>query len=76
MVQAYVMVEVGGGDAAGLLDAVLGVDHVKEAHIVAGEYDIIAEVEADEVRDVMSTVATAVRSLTGVADTRTYVCLD
>jgi DNA-binding Lrp family transcriptional regulator len=76
MVRAYVMVEVGGGDAAGLLDAVLGVDHVAEAHIVAGEYDIIAEVEADEVRDVMATVATAVRSLTGVADTRTYVCLE
>jgi DNA-binding Lrp family transcriptional regulator len=76
MVRAYVMVAVGGGDAAGLLDAVLGVDHVSEAHIVAGEYDIIAEVEADEVRDVMSTVATAVRSLTGVADTRTYVCLE
>lgn len=70
------MVNAGTSDAASLLDHVLAVDHVTEAHIVAGEYDIIAEVEAEEVSDVMATVATSVRSVDGVADTRTYVCLE
>lgn len=70
------MVDVGTSDTAGLLDAVLAVEHVAEGHIVAGEYDIIAEVEAEEVSEVMSTVATTVRNIDGVADTRTYVCLD
>lgn len=76
MVRAYVMIDAGAGDAADLVDAVLGVDHVGEAHVVAGDYDIIAEVEASEVSDVMSTVATAIRDIDGVTDTRTYVCLD
>ena len=75
MARAYVMVDAGSEDATGLLDAVLGVTHVGEAHVVAGDYDIIAEVEATEVGEVMSTVATALRGLDGVNDTRTYVCL-
>ena len=75
MVRAYVMIDVGAGDAAKLVDAVLGVTHVGEAHVVAGDYDIIAEVEAEEVGEVMSTVATAIRDIDGIDDTRTYVCL-
>ncbi len=70
------MVDAGASDAASLLDDVLAVAHVVEAHIVAGEYDVIAEVEAEEVSDVMATVATNVRAVDGVADTRTYVCLE
>ena len=75
MVRAYVMVDADAGDAAGLLDEVVAVGHVTEAHVVAGGHDIIAEVEAEEVGEVMSTVATTVRGIDGVADTRTYVCL-
>ena len=75
MVGAYVMIDAGAGDAAKLVDAVLGVTQVEEAHVVAGDYDIIAEVEAEEVGEVMSTVATAIRDIDGIDDTRTYVCL-
>ncbi|MFB6117934.1 Lrp/AsnC ligand binding domain-containing protein [Halosegnis sp.] len=75
MVRAYVMIDAGAGDAAALLDGVLAVDRVEEAHVVAGDYDIIAEVTAEEVGDVMSTVATTIRNIEGVTDTRTYVCL-
>jgi DNA-binding Lrp family transcriptional regulator len=49
---------------------------VEEAHIVAGQYDIIVEVTADEVYDVMHSVATGIRDLDGVADTRTYISLE
>jgi DNA-binding Lrp family transcriptional regulator len=76
MVRAYVMVEAGASDAASLLDEVLAVEHVTEAHVVAGEFDIIAEVNAGAVSDVMSTVATTIRGVEGVDDTRTYVCLE
>lgn len=76
MVRAYVMVEAGASDAASLLDDVLAVEKVTEAHVVAGEFDIIAEVNAEAVSDVMSTVATTIRGVEGVDDTRTYVCLD
>jgi DNA-binding Lrp family transcriptional regulator len=76
MVHAFVMVKVDSVDVGTVLDAVLGVDGVTEAHVVAGEFDIIAEVETEEVYDVLGTAATDVRSLEGVVDTKTYVALE
>jgi DNA-binding Lrp family transcriptional regulator len=76
MVHAFVMVKVDSVDAGTVLDAVLGVDGVTEAHVVAGDFDIIAEVETEEVYDVLGAAATDVRSLEGVVDTKTYVALE
>lgn len=70
------MVKAAGGDAEPLVDAVSALDHVREAHVVAGDYDVIAEVESDEVADLMHTVATDIRSMGEVVDTKTYVCLE
>jgi DNA-binding Lrp family transcriptional regulator len=76
MVHAFVMVKADSVDAASVLDAVLGVEGITEAHIVAGEFDIIAEVEAEEVYDVLGAAATEIRSIHGVVDTKTYVALE
>jgi DNA-binding Lrp family transcriptional regulator len=76
MVNAFMMVKTAAGKSQNLLDGVQDLDGVDEAHIVAGQYDIIAEVFGDEVNDVLQTVATQVRELEGVADTRTYICLE
>ena len=76
MVHAFVMVKTDSVGAETVLDAVLGVDGITEAHIVAGDFDIIAEVEAEEVYDVLGAVATDVRSIDGVVDTKTYVALE
>jgi DNA-binding Lrp family transcriptional regulator len=76
MVRAYIMVKTAAGKSEELLDGTTGIDGVLEAHIVAGQYDIIVEVEGEEVYDVMHSVATAIRELDGVVDTRTYICLE
>jgi DNA-binding Lrp family transcriptional regulator len=76
MVRAYIMVKTAAGKSEELLDATVALDGVTEAHIVAGNYDIIVEVEGEEVYDVMHEVATDIRELDGVADTRTYICLE
>ncbi|MEF8841588.1 MAG: Lrp/AsnC ligand binding domain-containing protein [Haloarculaceae archaeon] len=76
MVYAFVMAKVDSVDAGTVLDAVLGVDGVTEAHVVAGDFDIIAEIEAEEVYDVLGAAATDVRSIDGVVDTKTYVALE
>jgi len=76
MVRAYIMVKTAAGKSEELLAEIRGLGGVDEAHIVAGEYDVIVEVSADEVYDVLHTVTTNVRNLDGVADTRTYVCLE
>jgi len=75
MVRAFVMLRADDGSAAELVDAVRGVDGIVEAHVVAGDWDLIAELDAPDVYGVLSTVSAELRELRGVADTRTYVSL-
>ena len=76
MVRAFVMVKTAPGTVGRVTEAVRELEAVREAHVVAGDHDLVAEVEAAEMYDVLDTVASAVRSLDGVADTRTYVSMD
>ena len=76
MVQSFIMIEADTGRAEALLEAVRELGGVAEANIVAGDYDVIIEAEAEEVYEVIDAVATEVRSLEDVVDTKTYVCLE
>jgi len=76
MVRAFIMIKTETGSSADLQGQIQEIDGVVEAHVVAGQYDIIAEVEGDEVSSVIHAVATELRDLEGVTDTRTYICLD
>ena len=75
MVRAFIMVKTAAGKSEDLLSGIRELDGVEEAHIVAGQYDIIVEAVDEEVYDVMHEVATSIRSFDGVADTKTYICL-
>ncbi|WP_256296442.1 Lrp/AsnC family transcriptional regulator [Haloarchaeobius salinus] len=75
MVHAFIMVKTAAGKSEELLDSIRALDAVSEAHIVAGNYDIITEVDADEVYDVLHTVTGEMQKLGGVADTKTYISL-
>lgn len=76
MVHAFVFVEAMPGAAEQLPPALESVDVVRSAHVVAGDYDVVVEVETDTVYDVLSSVTEAVRPLDGVEETRTYVVLE
>lgn len=76
MVRAFIMVKTDAGKSEELLSETRRLDGVAEAHIVAGQYDIIVEALAEEVYEVMQSVATDLRALDGVVDTRTYICLE
>jgi len=76
MVRAFIMVKTAAGKSDTLLESMREHEGVDEAHIVAGQYDIIVEAVGEEVYDIMHGVATRLRGLGGVADTRTYICLD
>ena len=76
MVQAFIMIEADTGRAEALLGTVRELGGVAEANIVAGDYDVIIEAEAEEVYDIIGAVATEIRSLKDVVDTKTYVCLE
>jgi DNA-binding Lrp family transcriptional regulator len=75
MVRAFVMVQTAAGASGEVVAAVRDDERVRAAHVVAGEYDIVAEVEADEVYEVLQAVSDGIRSLDGVTDTRTYIAM-
>lgn len=75
MVHAYIMVKTSAGKSGGLLAAITDVESVRTAHIVAGNFDIIAEIDAPEVYDVLEAVSAGIQSLDGVTDTKTYVAM-
>ena len=76
MVHSFVMVKTTAGSIQTVLDAVTDLAGVEEAHVVAGDYDVIVEVEGDDVEQSIRTVLTDVRELDGIVDTRTYIALE
>ncbi len=76
MVHAFIMVKTGAGRSEEMVGEIRAIDTVSEAHVVAGEFDVIAEVNADEVYDVLHTASSSIQGLDGVLDTKTYIALD
>ncbi len=76
MVTAYVMVKANTGEADRLRNAIEGIDGVGEAHIVAGDVDIIAKLSVDSPAQVKEIAADAIQGINGVEDTRTYIAMD
>ncbi|WP_336036270.1 Lrp/AsnC family transcriptional regulator [Halobacterium yunchengense] len=75
MVHAFIMVKAGAGAASDVRNQIAGLDGITEAHVVAGRYDVIAEVGGGEVHDVLGTVSDEIGTVAGVTDTKTYISL-
>ncbi len=67
---AYVLVKTSGGTAIDVLTNIRGMDGIKEASGVYGNYDIVARVESEDVADL---VIRKIRALKGVVDTNTLI---
>jgi DNA-binding Lrp family transcriptional regulator len=76
MVHAYVTVITGTGASPAVLEQVRTLDPVTEAHVITGAYDVLIEVEVDDVSALLDLVAAEIQSLDGVGTTRTYIALD
>ena len=76
MVYAYVFIDCSANTAEEALSSIRGIDVVREAHVVTGDFDVVAEITAGEVYDVLATVTREIRSLDGVGTTRTYIALE
>jgi DNA-binding Lrp family transcriptional regulator len=76
MVHAFIMVKTSAGESERLVESIREAASVEEAHIVAGAWDIIAEVDADEVYNVLKVASSEVQGLQGVTDTKTYIAMD
>lgn len=75
MVHAVIMVRTESGTAETVREAVSGLESVVDAHVVAGDFDVIAELDGSEVYDVLQTASTKIQDADGVQETKTYVSL-
>jgi DNA-binding Lrp family transcriptional regulator len=76
MVTAYVMIKANTGEADRLRNEVEEIDGVIDAHIVAGDVDVIAKLDADSPAMVKEIAADGIQGIAGVEDTQTYIAMD
>ncbi len=72
MVSAYILIEVPPPhDVKKVVESIRNVNGVKEANAVAGPYDVIARVEAQDFNIIVNTVIKDLRIIEGISDTIT-----
>ena len=76
MVDAYAMIDTAAGTTEEVCQSLRDDAGVTEAHVIAGDFDIMVELTGEEPRDILETVTEAIRPLEGVGATRTYLCID
>jgi DNA-binding Lrp family transcriptional regulator len=72
MVEAYVLIQTEQGRMAEVVSRVLEIEGVMEADIVAGPYDAIIRVTADEIDTLGRMIVSQVQTVGGVV--RTLTC--
>lgn len=75
MVEAYIMILTAAGMARDILPKIKDIDGVDHANIVAGEFDIIAHVEAETEQALLTMVTDEIQSIEGIGQTRTSIVL-
>ena len=71
--RAFILIETQVGRTRHVLEAIRRVAGVKEADIVTGTFDIIAQIEAPDIRSMADVVTGQIQSVRGVV--RTITCV-
>ncbi|MDR5695009.1 MAG: Lrp/AsnC ligand binding domain-containing protein [Armatimonadota bacterium] len=75
-VTACVLIKADLGKAREVTSAVRGIAGVKEAYAVTGPYDVIALVEAADVKSLGDLVLSKIQATSGVKDTLTCISVE
>ncbi|KTG19452.1 Lrp/AsnC family transcriptional regulator [Haloferax profundi] len=75
MVEAYITIQTGAGTTRDVVEQVRTLDSVRRASIVAGEFDIVAEVEAESERELLTLITEEIQDIEGVGRTSTCIVL-
>lgn len=76
MTDAYVNILVEPGAVSNAADEIERHEGVTAAHLVTGEYDIVAQLELDSKDDIPQAVAEDIHGVSGVLDTVTNVAFE
>ena len=70
---AFVLVNAEIGSEDDVLKELVQIEHVTEAYVVYGVYDIIAKIQADTMDDLKDSITTRIRGLENVRSTLTMI---
>jgi len=73
-ISLYVLVQVEKGEPWPVAEEVSKIKGVKTAHIVTGQYDIIAFAEVEDLQDIKGLIK-KIHQMEGVQHTQTAVCI-
>jgi DNA-binding Lrp family transcriptional regulator len=73
MIKAYVLLVANPGATKGVFTALQSVKGVVECHEVMGPYDIVAEIEVEDLADVPPILSDHIRTIPGVECTTSLV---
>ncbi|WP_227380697.1 Lrp/AsnC family transcriptional regulator [Haladaptatus halobius] len=76
MVIAYVLIKANVPTVDQIRDTITELDGVEEAHIVAGDVDIIAKVVVETPAAVREIVTSGVLTIDGVENTYSYIAME
>jgi len=72
----FILISVAPGHERKVYNKLTKMPEIVECHIVSGDCDIIAKLKVDDLESLPSIVATKIRSVEGVKDTRTLTGLE
>lgn len=73
MVRAFILIKVEAGLAEKALHSVKNIPEIKEAHLVTGIYDIIAQVQIKDIKALGELVAEKIHNIEGMNSTVTCI---
>ena len=76
MVKAYVLIETEGRDPHMIANDLMNVDEVENAHLIYGEYDLIAYVNGKTLVDLKELALGKIGKIKGVIKTSTLIVAD
>jgi DNA-binding Lrp family transcriptional regulator len=76
MAVGYVLINVNPGQEFSVYEQIKGMDHVVDATILFGDYDIIIKLNATNLSTIAKTVVDTIRQLPGITDTKTLAGAD
>ncbi|MDP2949053.1 MAG: Lrp/AsnC ligand binding domain-containing protein [Chloroflexota bacterium] len=74
-IKAYVLVVTDPGRTKGVLDVMRDIPGVVETHEVMGPYDIVAEIEVDNLTEIPPILGDKIRKIAGIQSTTSLVTL-
>ncbi len=76
MTQAYILIETVPGKALELVNAISSLKVVKQAHLVTGPYDVVAFVEADDLKSLGDILVKQIQATGFVSRTLTCITVE